>query len=225
MILILGAVTLAGFAAAVGAHALWLDMGPLLPLAEGQSVCFAGSFSGRSVKVGDWARYRNEPTGRVSPDGHPMTRPVPGDLGALPVQRFVLSLAHSGRESQSADKSYADLLIDFDLVATIDIDGRPRRLRGRGDCDWDPHPLAALGERVIYCGIDCDGGGISFERVALSGGVRLRFDPRTSLRMKLGCGGGGSLYQLGAPADDPGFVLAAAPAETCRAAVQAARKE
>jgi hypothetical protein len=187
---------------------------PLLPQQPEQSVCLTGTFAGQVMDVEDWSAVRREPTGKLSPDGHPYTRPVPPVLKDKPVRAFTLQLIYDTR------KADYDWIHNFRLAAEVEGVGT---MFAAGECPWYAGPKSDpdIGWKVagnttsLGCYIDCDGGGFGLERVRGSPALLMSFDPRFGLRMKGGCGGGG-MYRIKPATTGITFQLQTASAETCR---------
>jgi len=90
------------------------------------------------------------------------------------------------------------------------VRGQTKTLHASGEC--------TSSQGKIYCGIDCDGGGVLIERHVREGGLTVKFeDSRAYLRMTLGCGGEeGRSVNLTPGADDRVFHLVKASPSACR---------
>ncbi len=177
---------------------------PLLPTANGQSVCYTGAFTGQAMDIEDWSQARLVPTGRLAPDGKPYMRNEPGRLPVRQVHSFTLSLTYDDR------KADYDWIYNFRLAA--EVDGIGATLFAAGECPW--YARGDANTTGLGCGIDCDGGGFGLARVAGTQSWRMHFDPRFALRMKAGCGGGGT-FGLRARTEDTAFRLEPASPEAC----------
>jgi hypothetical protein len=189
-------------------------MAPMLAQAEGQSTCFAGTFTGQTLDVENWSRAKLVPTERLSPDGKPYMRNVPPVEKDKTVRSFTLQLTY---DSRSADY---DWIYNFRLAAEVDGIGT---LYAAGECPWytgkkpDPDlPYTRYGNTgSIGCYIDCDGGGFDVDRVPGAPALWLSFNATHGLRMSAGCGGRGT-HRVKSAAAVTVFRVQQASAETCR---------
>jgi hypothetical protein len=185
---------------------------PMLPQSVGQSACFTGSFAGQVMDVEDWAKPRYEPTGKRSPDGDPYMRPVPAAQKDVAVRAFTLQLTYDDRQA------HYDWIYNFRLAAELEGVGT---LFAAGECPWyagekkDKHGGEPTSANTIGLYIDCDGGGFDFHRLPAASAALVSFDPRIGLRMKKGCGGGGS-YRIKPAGSGVAFRLQPAAAEACQ---------
>jgi hypothetical protein len=199
--------------------ALWMvssgrTMAPLLPPAvEGQSTCFAGTFVGQALDLEDWSKTQLVALDRLAPDGKPYMRPVPRELKDKPVHGFVLQLIHDDR------KSDYDWIYNFRLAAEVEGVGT---LFAAGECPWFAGSPILAPRSGIYCYIDCDGGGFNVDRVPGAQALYVSFESY-GLRMKAGCGGGGS-YRVKAGTPGAVFRLKQASAATCQPLEQMANR-
>lgn len=186
----------------------------LLPQAEGQSVCLAGSFTGQVMDIEDWSRAKMEPTKNLSPDGKPYMRPVPPVMKDRAVRSFTLQLVYDSRQADY------DWVHNFRLLAEVEGVGA---MFASGECPWyardkiyGPDKQQIAGSTTsLFCYIDCDGGGFDLERVVGAPALAMSFDPRIGLKMKGGCGGGG-IYRIRPATADLAFRLQKAGPDTCR---------
>jgi hypothetical protein len=194
-----------------GASAL---IAPLLPQAEGQSVCLTGSFTDRVMDVEDWSKAKLEPTKNLSPDGKPYMRPVPSLMKDMSVRSFTLQLVYDTREADY------DWIHNFRLLAEVEGVGT---MYAAGECPWYAKDKIYGSDKQeirgntagLLCYIDCDGGGFGLERVAGASAMSMTFDPRIGLKMKGGCGGGG-IYRIKPVTSDITFRLQTTTAEACK---------
>lgn len=199
-----------------------LLIAPMLPQGVGQSACFTGGFAGQVMDVEDWSKPHYEPTGSRSPDGDPYMRPVPAVQKDVPVRAFTLQLAYDSR------KAHYDWIYNFRLAAEVKGVGT---LLAAGECPWyadekkdkDGGEPTAANTTGLFCYIDCDGGGFNLHRVPVASAALVSFDPRFGLRMKKGCGGGGS-YRIRPATSGITFRLQTAAAEACRSLEQWAER-
>lgn len=185
----------------------------LLPMAEPDYVCFAGTFSKRSLDLEDWGRAKLEPMDKLAPDGKPYMRNVPARENNVGVTAFALRLDYDER------KADYDWIYNFRLHASMDKIGE---LHAVGECPWYERGLfdkegwtVRAPTSTLYCGIDCDGGMMSVSRIPGTRAVHLVFDRQIGLRMKKGCGGGGSTYRVHANDTGEEFRLEPAPKSAC----------
>ena len=141
---------------------------------------------------------------------------------------MTLVLARDGQAHEHWDEMHKFRL-------TLVLAGWPGPLEARGECvpRFTDRPVAGVHDPVsvttttLHCGIDCDGGLMEVERVAGTGAVVFRFDPR-GLRMTDGCSGR-QAFHVGAqtkPLDEASraahrpvaFQLTPASARACNAA-------
>jgi hypothetical protein len=144
-------------------------------------VCYRGVYSDKTMDIQDWSSARLEPAGTMSPDGKPYMRNIPVLLKDQRITGFTLDLHYDSR------KSDYDWIYNFRLSADVEGAGT---LFGAGECPWYEREKGET--NGLVCGIDCDGGMFGLTRVAGTKALELTFEPRIGLRMKWGCGGGGS---------------------------------
>lgn len=165
---------------------------PMLPPA-GESRCFSGSFSSTpALTFGFPHEHRTD---------------------VAHVKRFVLKLDRDPDQAPHHDSmtGYSfDWRYDFRLLAETSDKGT---FHTGGQCDWLENMTSAI-DTGIYCFIDCDGGGVSVQRVGGRPAIDLVWDSDGWLKMSW-CGGGGEILRAGA--DTKTFRLRAAPAADCAA--------
>jgi len=99
-------------------------------------------------------------------------------------------------------------IYNFDFAARLR--GRAEVLKTAGECGFShmpPEGQKRIASRPIWCGIDCDGGGVSVE--ARKDGAELRVS-LTRIRVASECGGGddeSKAFDLTGGADDKVFVI------------------
>lgn len=194
----------------------FVEIERLLPVEDGQSVCFTATVRDRTLHVRDWSKTTRLPTGAVSPDGDPIVRPVPADRGSLNVRRFVLALDYDSR------KADYDWIYNFHLSAIVD--GLDAPMLAAGECPSYKAKFPGFGPPALSCYIDCDGGFLNILRPVGKSGMSIAFDPKFPLRMKVGCGGRGS-FLVSTREGEPEFALAPAPLEMCRALIARDKEE
>jgi hypothetical protein len=183
----------------------------LLPQREGQSACYAGAFTGQVMDIEDWSRARIEPTSHLAPYGKPYMRPVPPVQKDVAIRSFTLQLTHDSRTSDY------DWIYNFRLAALADGIGT---LFAAGECPWYAGDKVLDDRKItgsstdVYCYIDCDGGGFELRRVPGAPALAMSFDPRIGLKMKGGCGGGGT-YRIMPATAEISFWLQTTSAEAC----------
>lgn len=201
---------------------------PLLAQDVDAVTCFAGKFTDKTVNVWDYGRSKMVPVPGLFRSGEQVMRPEPHvDVGQH-LTTMTLLLTRDDREHESWDEMH-----DFRL--RISLKGWSKPLESAGEC-----PFRAIAKRLegssetiepntdaLFCGIDCDGGGMSVQRVAGTRDLIFRFTPLTGgLRMSSGCSGGH--YHVGGwarPYDDASrrthviaeFRLSPMPAKDCAA--------
>lgn len=185
---------------------------PLLP-GPGKFACFTGTYTGRTMDVADWSKEATEPREYEAPDG---TRGIAKDFPReknVPVHAFTLRLDYDSRKA-----SY-DWIFNFTLVAHTEKTGL---IYARGECPWHEQTYVDkdIDYRIeanttrLFCGIDCDGGGMSLTRIPGSKALTMGFDAM-GLLMKKGCGGGGH-FRVHANASGGDFRLEPAPTSACK---------
>jgi hypothetical protein len=176
-----------------------LIKGVLAPKVD-DAVCFAGGFEGLAVNVWDYDKAVPEPVPGVFRFGEQATRPRPHVYANQELTRMTLLLYRDDREHESWDEMH-------DFRMRISLLGWPDQLGAAGECPLrlsdkpieGSRDLIARNTTTLYCGIDCDGGGMEVERVAGTGEVNFRFNPRGGgLRMSGGCSHGA--YHVGGDA-------------------------
>jgi hypothetical protein len=138
--------------------------------------------------------------------GEQVTRPEPLVHVDQELTRMTLLILHDDRElHKEGVTNFFDEMHDFRL--RVSLKGWPEPLNAAGECsllladkpsDGSPHAFKAT-TSTLDCGIDCDGGRMSVERVAGMPDVTFRFDRAAGgLRMSGGCGTGS--YHVGGDA-------------------------
>jgi hypothetical protein len=216
------------------------NMGPdgmvkdLLAQHVGGAVCFTGSFAGRAVNVWDYSKAKQVPVPGLFQFGKQVTRPEPAVSVNQEVMSLTLLLSRDGRKHESWDEMH-----DFRLKITLKDWGGA--LYSAGECPWSAADKPAEGTKAntstLYCGVDCDGGGMEVERVAGTGEVVFRFHASSGgLRMSAGGCGYGQLHLGGeakpfdaedrrAEQHPVAFRLTAMPKKACRAFRKATDKQ
>lgn len=191
----IGGITLAMLAGAAFAATALLSIAPLLPAQSG-SVCYAAAFDGSSELRFGWGRKVDEGPAPVMAMRVRIEPPPPIEPPA-PDSPFYGQPVHG---------------YGFIYQATIvaDIKGRGR-LSAPTQCNWAVDGLSAI-VPDLYCGIDCDGGGVTLSRVPGRRGLRVTWDADRHLRMS-SCGGGGAYVRAEGAARS--FRLEPAPASAC----------
>ena len=148
----------------------------------GAEACFAGTFSGRTIDMQDWSKTRSLPTGQVDTNGKPVVRSVPEALPAQDIAQIALHLTYHNRLREGS----------FDLMFTLFAESKSlkTRLRARSGCTWSgwDGEKQTQPETKLSCWVECDGGGMTVERIPDTGDLNLRFH---ALAMQPGCDGGG----------------------------------
>jgi hypothetical protein len=181
----------------------------------GDEACYAGTFSGQTIDIADWAH----PTLEILPDvivgGQPATRPLPRSLPKQDISQIALHLTYRIKRGGSWD---------FDFTLMAGSNSLNDELFARSGCAWsgwngekDVRP-----EFKLACWIECDGGGFTAGRIAGTRSLDLRFH---ALAMQSGCEGGGR-YRVGTGEtyDTVKFRLEPAPLSVCRRAKSWDRK-
>jgi hypothetical protein len=172
----------------------------------GDAVCFSGSFRRPKVNVWDYTKTKTVPVPGLFQFGKQVTRPEPFVHVNQKLTRMTLLLLHDERElSKEGVTDFFDEMHDFSL--RISLTGWPKPLTAKGECALllkdKPAPSSsqvweATGP-TLQCGIDCDGGFMSIERVAGTRDLIFRFDSASGgLRMSSGCSVGA--YHVGGEA-------------------------
>ena len=166
----------------------------------GEDACFEGTFSGRMLDMEDWAHTTTKVVPGLEVGGTPATRPVPGPLPDQDVSRITLHLSYTDRQDDGA----------FDYAFTVMAASKSlsKKLFAHSGCAWSER------EERLACWIECDGGGMSVERIAGTEGLSVSF---SNLSMQAGCDGGGA-YRIGTGdrADDISFRLESVPLRACK---------
>jgi hypothetical protein len=199
---------------------------PLLAAKVGDAVCFTGTFDGPKVDISDYEKSKLVPVPGLFRFGEPVMRPQPQVHAGQQLKAMTLVLSHDGRQHQDWDEMH-------DFYLEIALDGWRDTLQAVGECPLRLTHRPIQGARdpdevdttTLACGIDCDGGLMVVERVAGTGDVVFRLDPRvTGLRMSEGCSGRSGLYvsDTGRERDGPeheptSFRLRPMPAAQCTA--------
>lgn len=164
---------------------------PLLARKVGDAVCFSGTFEGLKTNVWDYSRAKPVPVPGLFRFGEQVMRPEPYVYVDQSLTAMTLLLSRDGRAHEHWDEMH-----DFRL--SISLEGWPTRLQAAGECllRLTDRPIegsrdsAQVNTTKLICGIECDGGLMEVERVAGTGDVIFRFDPRGGgLRMSGRCSG------------------------------------
>lgn len=183
-----------GTAAVVGfALATAFPIAPLLP-AEGERTCFGASFDASKQLVFGWPHEKG---------GEP-----------APVTRMSVRFEREAGQEPHWDRGTG---YGFDwrytAIVKLTVSNRAEVFSAPTSCDWSRHSVSAW-LPSLGCWIDCDGGGIVFERVPGQIAVSAHWPARTHLRMS-GCGGGGAILRAGD--ESKSFRLDAIPQSACAA--------
>jgi hypothetical protein len=166
----------------------------------GDAVCFAGTFDGQKVNVWDYDKGKPVPVPGVFQFGKQVMRPEPYVYVDQPLTAMTLLVGRDEREHETWDEMH-------DFTMSISLRGWPDKLQAAGECPFrltdkpieGSSDVAARNTTTLYCGIDCDGGGMEVERVAGTSDVVFRFNPQSGgLRMSGGCSPGS--YHVGGDA-------------------------
>jgi hypothetical protein len=171
-------------------HAAWPSdrIKELLAKKVGEAVCFKGRFTGLRVNVWDYAKAKQVPVPGLFRFGEQVMRPEPAVYPDQEVTSLTVLLYRDGRRHECYDEMH-----DFKLLVTLN--GWAQPLRAAGECPWSRPRESRKGETsgvanttALFCGIDCDGGGMRIERIAGSREVNFRFEALSGgLRMSNGC--------------------------------------
>lgn len=168
-----------------------LPIKPVLARKVGDAVCFSGTFEGLKINVWDYSKAKPMPVPGLFRFGEQVMRSEPYVYVDQRLTAMTLLLSRHGREHEHWDEMH-----DFRL--NIALEGWPTRLQAAGECPLRLTDRPIEGSRdssevntaKLFCGIECDGGLMEVERVARTGDVIFRFDPRSGgLRMSGGCSG------------------------------------
>jgi hypothetical protein len=172
----------------------------------GDAVCFSGSFRRLKVNVWDYTKTKIVPVPGLFRFGEQVTRPEPFVHVNQKLTRMTLLLLHDERElSKEGVTDYFDQMHDFCL--RISLKGWPNPLNAEGECalllkDKPTENSLQVWEgtgSTLHCGIDCDGGFMSIERVAGTRDLIFQFGSASGgLRMSNGCSVGA--YHVGGEA-------------------------
>jgi hypothetical protein len=180
----------------------------------GDEICFEGTYAGRTLDMQDWAHTTQEPVPgqaineKEPSNDKPATRTVPTALPKRDVSRIALHLTYHNRLREGS----------FDVMFTVSAASKDlgRELLARSGCIWSgwSDGEERLPQTKLGCWIECDGGGMTVERIPGTQSVNLSF---SQLSMQAGCDGGGA-YRVGTgdDADKINFRLEKVPLEVCR---------
>jgi hypothetical protein len=125
-----------------------------------------------------------------------------------PKQKVTAMLFQIRYHRHDPDETSPDGQRNYYFGMAAKVKGQRKTLYASGECTSD-------GEN-IYCGIDCDGGGVAVRRDAKSGALIVSFeDAQSYLRMSVGCGEDETV-DLTPGADDKVFRLDKASLSACR---------
>jgi hypothetical protein len=198
-------------ATAFGADDTVASINALIPQQPGKAACFAGSFD-------------NLPLDSVhlvsSAEGNGPHTPV---YTGHRVRALALELQYEQTPALADGKDYPgyDRRYDFLLSAQL-ADRGP--LYAAGECRWLGHDfVSADGKlkiertgRELFCGIDCDGGGMTLERIEGKDALILRIEANHELRMTPPCGDEGKSVTFAARDTAKEFALGTAKLAICR---------
>lgn len=165
---------------------------PLLAQKIDDAVCFSGDFAGLKVNVWDYSKSKQVPVPGLFRFGEQVMRPEPAVYADQELTAMTLLIYRDDREHSDWDEMH-----DFRLM--ISFKGWEKPLEAAGECPLrvTDKPIEGSVDQIeantttLFCGIDCDGGGMGVERVAGTREVNFRFDPMGGgLRMSGGCSGG-----------------------------------
>jgi len=185
-------------------HAIWLALLAAPPLAsagegagqvrdvlpawrQGASACYQGAFNAATIEVEDWRHTRPLAVPGLVRDGEQVMRLQPEILRDRSVRRVTLQLTYDNHQASDHERA-------FGFGIAIELEGWEEPLFATGDCPYRDVPRMHDGYDVpattttLYCGIDCDGGGMAVDRVAGSRDVAVVFEGGpTGMRMSAGC--------------------------------------
>jgi hypothetical protein len=196
-----------------GAGPAWAEMSPgdinaLIPQQPNGKVCFAGKFN--SLPLASEHAINPNTAGVVS------YRYATHKVRAVTLQ---VVYEDTPPHPDSADIPGYARRYNFRLV--VRLADRKSLLYAAGECPWrDKDFVAPDGTRIprtrklLHCGIDCDGGGMTLERLPEANALLLRLDKNERLRMSGPCERGPLVFN----GRDHGqtFRLASAKTATCR---------
>ena len=172
---------------AAGRDRLIADVLP--PHRVGAAMCLEGSFTGKAVDVEDWNKTTGEPVPGSFQFGKQVMRPVPERRPDQSVSLVQLHLVQEKPVTDGEDRHYG-----FRLLVQLEGWGEP--LLAAGDCTYrsraremDYSWKLDATTTTLYCGIDCDGGGMQVARAGDSRELEFEFG-ETGLRMSGGCSRG-----------------------------------
>src|SRR5262245_39782489 len=183
----------------------------LIPQRPGKTVCFAGDFD-------DVPLDEEHVTPPPTRDGVATYR-----FTTHRVRRAVLQLEYARMAPHpDSDAPGHDRLYTFTLA--VHLADRKGPLHAAGHCDWRNHDFKTKDGVVhvprttsaLECGIECDGGGMTVERVKGTAALTLRLDPHQRLRMTASCGGGFRNIVFDGRDEGREFRLMPTAAQTCR---------
>ncbi len=183
----------------------------------GEAVCFSGEFTGHRINVRDYLEAKQAPAAGPLQFAGQVTRPEQAIRASQDVRSITLLIERLDTEDVSLDEMHGFRL-------QVSMSGWRGPLYAAGACPWRAadkpirwlNAVAAGNTSTLYCGMDCDGGGIEVERAAGSRDVILRFEAAAGgLRMS-GSYSDEAHYYLGGssgPFGEAEFVAERAPVE------------
>ena len=176
----------------------------------GQEICFAGDFADQAIDMQDVSKTVSEIVPGVEAGGKPAIRAVPAALPKQDVSRIALHLTYHNRIREGS----------FDVMFTVMARSNSlnKELLARSGCIWSgwsaEQEKETLPQTKLGCWIECDGGGMTAERIAGTRSLNVRFD---ALSMQAGCEGGGA-YRIGTSdmSKKTNFRLERVPLRVCK---------
>ncbi len=197
---------------AAGAEDAHASINGIIPQQPGKTACFAGSFDNIRLDSVEWI----PPTSGQGPSTAVYHEHRPN--------AFVLQLEYERARPLADAKDYPgyDRRYEFLLLARL----RDRRgpLYAAGECRWLNHDFVSADGKLridhnttqLYCGIECDGGGMALERINDKDALVLRIAANHELRMTPPCGGEDKSIAFAARDTAKEFALAARAPAACR---------
>ena len=184
----------------------------LLPQQPGKTACFAGRFGDLPL---DSVEYLPPATGNGAYSARYKRHRVKG---------LVLQLEYERTPPLPDSKNYAGYDRRYDFLLSARLAERKGLLYAAGECRWLGHDFQSADgalkightDTALYCGIDCDGGGMTLERIKDKDALRLRIEAKHELRMTRPCDEQDKSVTFAARDAAKNFSLASADHAVCR---------
>jgi hypothetical protein len=184
------------------------DINALIPQQPNGKACFAGRFDGQPLA--------SEHAINPNTSGVVNHRYVTHKVKAVTLQ-----VLYEDTPPHPDSKDFPGYARRYNFRLAVRLADRKALVYAAGECPWrDKDFVAPDGSRIprtttaLHCGIDCDGGGMTLERLPEAKALLLRLDKDERLRMSAPCEGGELVFN----GRDTGqaFRLAPAKAAACQ---------